>query len=69
MNTNTVPRARLSSLTTEALIAQYDLALTSTKGRYSNYAPRQKRINFICDMLLARAESGDALADDWFANA
>lgn len=61
----TVPQARLSRIPTTDLIAQYELAIGSSRGRYSNTAPRQKRINYIVDLLSARADAGDAAALTW----
>lgn len=64
-----VPRARLHRLSTPELIAQYNLAIGSSRGRYSNAAPRQKRINFIVDILSARADADDRDALAWLASA
>jgi hypothetical protein len=64
----TVPRAQLEKLDTPALIAQYDLAISSYAGRYTDTGPRQKRINHIVDLLSDRADAGDADAITWLAN-
>lgn len=69
MTTTTVARRKLTTLSTGDLIAQYNLAVSSYAGRCSNTAPRQKRISYICDLLLARAENGDTAADQWLAQA
>lgn len=61
----TVRQDRLRGLDTAELIGQYDLAVSSSRGRYSNTAPRQKRINFIVDILSARADAGDEVAGEW----
>lgn len=66
--TQMVAAAKLPGLDTTALIAQYDHAISTYAGRYSNTAPRQKRINRICDLLFARADAGDAEADAWLAD-
>ena len=60
--TNTYPARTLHRLTTPDLIAQYDLAISTHAGRYTNTSPRQKRINKIVDLLSARADDGDAVA-------
>lgn len=62
----TVPRSRLAKLPTADLIAQYQLAISSSVGRYSNTAPRQRRINYIVDLLSDRADAGDAAALAWY---
>jgi hypothetical protein len=66
MNTTAVPKHKLSGLDTPALIAQYDLAISSYAGRYTNTAPRQKRINHIVNLLDARADADDVDALAWF---
>lgn len=65
--TKTVPASKLHTLTTTDLIAQYVLAISSYQGRYSNMSPRQKRINAIVDMIVNRADDGDAAALAWLA--
>ena len=50
----TTAKRDLSGLPTADLIAQYNLAISSNKGRYSNYAPRQKRVSYIVDLLAKR---------------
>lgn len=62
----TVPARDLAKLNTVALIDQYDRAISSHAGRYTNTGPRQARINRITDMLAARADAGDPLALAWF---
>lgn len=61
----TIPRARLAQATTAELIEQYELAISSHQGRYTDTAPRQKRINYIVDLISARADNGDATALQW----
>lgn len=63
--TESVRRDRLHALCTEALIAQYDLAISSYKGRFTNCSPRQKRIDFIVDLLSERADHDDPMALEW----
>lgn len=63
--TKTAPARSLPNLTTADLIAQYELAISSYAGRYTNHSPRQKRINLIVDLLEARADDGDETADAW----
>lgn len=66
----TTARARdLHRLATDELIAQYDLAISSHAGRYTNAGPRQVRINRIVDLLSARADAGDETAAAWLATA
>lgn len=65
--TTTVPARRLAGLDTTALIAQYELAVSSHAGRYTSTGTRQKRINLIVNMLTARADTDDASALAWFA--
>jgi hypothetical protein len=60
--TTTVPQSRLPKLRTSDLISQYELAISSFHGRYSNTGPRQKRIDFIVELILDRAENDDAEA-------
>jgi hypothetical protein len=62
----TVRKDKLQSLTTADLIAQYQLAISSSRGRYSNTAPRQKRIDFIVYLLDQRADQDDADAVQFF---
>jgi ADP-ribosyltransferase exoenzyme len=64
----TTPAARLSKLDTPALIEQYDQAVSSHKGRYTETAPRQQRINKIVDLLTERADADDPDALRWFEN-
>jgi hypothetical protein len=65
--TKTIAKRDLPKATTADLIAQYNLAISSTRGRYSNYAPRQKRICHIVDLLAARGDDGDAEVLAWEA--
>lgn len=65
--TKTVAKAKLTSLSTEDLIAQYELAISSYKGRLTNVAPRQQRINYIVDLISARADEDDAVALAFYA--
>lgn len=67
--TATIAKARLHRIDTATLIAQYDLAISSYAGRYTNTAPRQKRINHIVDLLGERADQDDQVALAWFAAA
>lgn len=62
----TTPKVQLAKLATVDLIAQYDAAVSSHKGRHTEKAPRQRRINYIVDLLSARADVGDAAALAWF---
>jgi hypothetical protein len=62
---STIPRARLAQATTTELIDQYKLGISSHKGRNTNVAPRQKRINYIVDLLSARADDDDVVALQW----
>jgi hypothetical protein len=61
----TVPRAKLDTLATLALIEQYNEAISSHAGRYTDTGPRQRRIDSIVEELAARAEDGDCDAIDW----
>lgn len=65
MTTTTIRRDRLHKATTAELIGQYDAAISSHKGRNTNFSPRQKRINYIVDLISARADDGDAIALAW----
>lgn len=65
MTTKAIAKRDLSKATTADLIAQYNLAIGSTRGRYSDYAPRQKRISYIVDLLAARGDDGDAEVLAW----
>jgi len=65
--TKTTPAAKLASLSTEDLIGQYDLAISSYQGRLTNASPRQTRINRIVDLLEIRADDNDPAALAWFA--
>lgn len=67
MAATTIPAARLTSLSTADLIGQYDLAISSYKGRMTNASPRQTRINRIVDLLSERADAGDAVAEAWLS--
>lgn len=66
MTTKTARKNRLHTLSTTDLLAQYRLSISSYVGRYSNYGPRQKRIDYIVDLLDGRADDGDAEAVAWF---
>jgi hypothetical protein len=55
----------MSTKTTAQLIADYDKAISSTKGRYTEQSPRQMRINKLVEELGARADAGDAEAEGW----
>lgn len=63
--TVTVPKAKLTKLSTAELVGQYRLAISSWHGRGTNVSPRQKRIDYIVDMIVDRADAGDDLADAW----
>jgi hypothetical protein len=65
--TTTTPKSELSKLSTADLIEQYNLAISSYKGRCTNASPRQRRIDFIVDMLSDRADNNDAAALAWLA--
>lgn len=64
--TQTIAKARLAKIDTATLIEQYDLAIGSYAGRLTEHAPRQKRINYIVDLLSDRADADDATALAWF---
>lgn len=73
---STTPAARLDSLTTEALIAEYERcdanrysATAVDSARTSNPRQHQQRINAICDLLADRADEGDEAAAAWLATA
>jgi len=71
--TAAVPAAKLAGLSTDDLIAQYELAMDS-RTRYfatdgskrGGHSRQQCRIDRIVDMLGERADSGDATACAWF---
>lgn len=65
MTTATIPARDLHKATTADLLAQYDSAISTNAGRYTNTSPRQARINLIVDLLAARADDDDALAIAW----
>jgi hypothetical protein len=67
MTDHTIRRDRLATLDTAALIGQYNLAISRPWGRHSNTMPGQKRINYIVDLLSARADAGDPIALRWYA--
>ena len=66
--TKAIAKHLLARQDTPTLIAQYDEAISSYAGRYTNTAPRQRRIDHIVDLLEARADAGDVDALAWFAN-
>ena len=65
----TVPKARLVNLATIDLIRQYERAISSYVGRFTNCSPRQKRIDYIVDLIDARADEGDDVALRWLEDA
>jgi hypothetical protein len=65
MTTKTVRRDRLDNLDTAELIGQYDAAISSYAGRCTNFSPRQKRIDYIVDLLSERADRDDSIALAW----
>lgn len=65
MTTTTIRKAKLHQLGTPELIEQYDLAISSYAGRCTNTSPRQKRIDYIVDLLSDRADSTDTVALTW----
>ena len=67
MTTTTIRIKALTKTDTPTLINQYRLAIASQKGRYSDTAPRQKRINLIVDMISDRADNGDPDALAFYA--
>lgn len=67
--TSATPKAKLRGLSTAELIGQYELAISSYAGRYTNTSPRQKRINLIVDVLSERADDGDTQAEKWLLGA
>ena len=71
--TAAAPAAKLTQLSTEDLIAQYNLAMDSrthyfaTDGsKHGGHSRQQRRIDRIVDMLGERADQGDAAAIAWF---
>ena len=58
-----------SEIATIDLIGQYDRAIASYAGRFTNCSPRQKRIDYIVDLIDARADEGDDVALRWFEEA
>ena len=52
-------------MSTSDLIAQYELAISSLNGRFTDKAPRQNRINYIVSLIDGLADAGDADADEW----
>jgi hypothetical protein len=67
--TTTIAKAKLTGCNTATLIEQYELAISSYAGRLTNCSPRQKRIDFIVDLLSDRADAGDPAALAWFEHA
>jgi hypothetical protein len=65
--TSTLPARNLPKVSTATLIVQYQLAIASHGGRYTDAAPRQRRINRIVNLLSDRADADDAEALAWFA--
>jgi poly-gamma-glutamate capsule biosynthesis protein CapA/YwtB (metallophosphatase superfamily) len=65
MTTKTAPRRSLKAMSTSDLIAQYELAISSMKGRFTEKAPRQNRINYIVELIDEHADAGDTVADEW----
>jgi hypothetical protein len=65
MTTTTAPRKSLKAMSTSDLIAQYELAISSMKGRFTEKSPRQNRINYIVNLIDEHADAGDAMADEW----
>lgn len=63
--TQTIRKAKLAGLSTPDLIQQYDAAVSTYAGRVSNHSPRQVRVNYIVDLLSARADADDLLALAW----
>lgn len=66
--TKTVAKAKLAGLSTTDLIAQYELGISSYKGRLTNVAPRQQRINYIVDLISDRADKDDEVALAFYAS-
>lgn len=67
--TTTIAKAKLTGCNTATLIEQYELAISSYAGRLTNCSPRQRRIDFIVDLLSDRADAGDSAALAWFERA
>lgn len=65
MSEPVIAKRHLAVVDTEILIQQYNLAISSFAGRFSNTAPRQVRINYIVDLLSARADNNDPVALAW----
>lgn len=61
----TVRHDQLDRLGTVDLIDQYNSAISSYAGRITNSSPRQQRINYVVDLLSARADDGDQAAQAW----
>lgn len=73
--TAVVPAARLARLSTDDLIAQYDLAISQRTSVFANEeskhggrSPKQKRVDRIVEMLSERADRNDPTALAWYAN-
>jgi hypothetical protein len=67
--TTTIALAQLAKADTDALIAQYDAAISTPGRRYAanGRTPLQRRINTIVDLLSERADDDDAVALAWYA--
>lgn len=64
--TYTTAKSKLHTLSTTDLIAAYDEAINSYSGRYTDTSPRQRRINYIVDLLVERGDDNDSVAAAWF---
>lgn len=62
-----IPRAKLAQLDTSSLIEQYELIQANYGKRYNSTGPTrlQLRINYIVDLISARADNDDAVALRW----
>lgn len=62
-----------ANTTTAALIAEYDALIVARWDKCqmgsSRAASRQRKIDAIVDAISDRADDGDAVALDWYANA
>ncbi len=68
MTTPAAARRSLPALSTADLIGQYEDAISSLNGRYTDASPRQRRIDYIIDLLGQRADAGDEIADAFLRN-
>lgn len=61
--------AKLQSLTTGELIAEYEAACAARYAKsHTTYRARQLRINRVVHVLSDRADNGDQIAMEWLDN-